>query len=564
MATTRAKKEVKHKQQFPPEEYTEKFTKSKGTNIKRRALNELNNPDVVCMLGGKPQYIHSTAAYFRAGLKTAENAMLTHLNNLVAEQQDKMKTMIEVINSEWQYKLDKAFKGTIPSFSDFQKFWNAHITQNEQPNEFMAKMAQLASLKEAKTKLSILQQTRDKARKSVKIHHNGAHTEASAKELQDKLSLFDFTVGLSSSGNQYSYGGVGKELEKEWNNIIQQSTEAVIKQLSDNNLEKLIDSVIDAQIQAYRNNTHVNYNLTHTEIGKIFEFISQGVYKNVFNNTDIDKKLVPRAYDMYIERIAAEAPGSGESVITDKGDSKVQFVDSIGTDVILEFVTSDKTGQNVDFTQSKIDLNTKNIDQFTSGLNSQSLDFSKLQLNVATYNNNSAAINSLINYVMANAFAFSGQVSVKYFKEIIVMFLAWMKVVVEIIGDTTLDKTPLAVRTFSTIYNTADLLNLFINIAPRDIFKYIRQKDLSDFYKASVPLANSMKNTLFASKKAALKTMGAGVSYEKLKNNTEKPKGSIVPSVSQCLDDIYNAFIQVRPSINASFLIKLNNLHSTF
>lgn len=568
MSVKRISKNTKKREQFPAEPYVPKFQKKQSTKIKRRALNELENPNVIMMLGGEPQYIHSTEAYFRAGLKTAEEQMLIHLDALVEEQQSLMRIKIAEINNIWKIKLQKAFGDVLPTFSDFKQFWEAHITQNPHPNEFMSKLAQLAKLKEAKVKLAVLKQKKDKARQSVKNGFNNQHTELSAKALEDKLSMFDFRVGLSKNQKTYTYGGEGKKLESAWEEIVKSSTEEVIKWLFNNQqFIHITDSLIDAQIEAYKNNKKDNLKLEHTQIGKIFEHMTEGVYKNVINNPKFNDKVVPLVADLAFQRVAAEQEGSGKSTTTYKADTNVQFINNISGEVILEFLTSDKTGQSVDFSQNKIDLETKNVDQFTATIESKTFDFSQLGLNINAYERNKQMIDNLIQYVLANGYAFSGRVSIVNFKELIVMFLAWMKVVSEIIGgESSMNDTPLAIRSFNTIYNTADVLNLFIDIAPKDIMKYINKSLLGDFYKSSPPLANSLKNILFHSKALTLTELGGNVSYGNIKNFTGSFKNNKdnIKTVSEYLQDIYSNFMQVKPVLKTSFLIKFKNLQATF
>ena len=140
-----------------PAHDTNRLKKSVGTNIKARALAELDNPSVIVALGGGNQYVHSTEAYFRRGLSTAIKRMNLHLEALVQEQQQKMRDLIVKIDAEWNIKLSQAFgPDTFKSFAEFKKFWDAQIVHNPNPNDFMRKMQHLVELKKIKTILGAL------------------------------------------------------------------------------------------------------------------------------------------------------------------------------------------------------------------------------------------------------------------------------------------------------------------------------------------------------------------------------------------------------------------------
>ena len=106
----------------------------------------------------------------------------------------------------------------------------------------------------------------------------------------------------------------------------------------------------------------------------------------------------------------------------------------------------------------------------------------------------------------------------------IVLYAAWLKILTEIVGDSTIEDTPLAIRTANTIYNTADLIRLFINLDVKGMLynegeNLVVKSMLDSFYAPSDPLSADSKDSLFISKRLALKRLGNNISYETLKEH---------------------------------------------
>lgn len=545
-----------------PARDVKKIKKSAGTNIKARALAELSDPNVIVMLGGTPQYIHSTEEYFRQGLDTAIKRMTLHLEALVQEQQAKMRDLIERINTEWRTKLSNAFgPDTFPTFADFKKFWDAQIVHNPNPNEFMRQMQDLVELKKLKTKIGAMEYKKEQVKKSLAA---GGRTALDEKKMQDALSMFGISVSRVERGGKqiFRYGGNAVP----WQRAEEEATQRLVDKIFDPNKGLLIhvSAAVDKVIDDFKNGKISKIKFDHAAIGSLFEALSEGYYQDIMKNPKTHEAL-----DMNITRVAAELASNKDKhdVKTFKADSKIELLS--GDEVVMEFFVSDKTGQALDWNQvsqtKTVDLKTRTIDQFTAAINSATLDFSHFELKgVESFTNNQHEINSLINYVIANSFAFAGRVSVVQFKEILVLYAAWMKIIAEIVGDEDISNTPLAIRTLNGLYSTADVLQLFVNIAPRDMHTYLNNKMFASFYKSDSKLSNRLKNQLFQSKKLTMQHNRRTMSYEDLKNSTYVSSNSAetVPSIKDLLENI-NATIQKNwPAIKGSYLIKLNNLKS--
>lgn len=545
-----------------PAQDIKKFKKSAGTNIKARAIAELSDPNVIVTLGGSPQYIHSTEVYFRQGLDTAIKRMTLHLEALVQEQQARMRDLIARIDAEWKTKLSSAFgPDTFPTFADFKKFWDAQIVHNPNPNEFMRQMQDLVELKKLKTKIGAMEYKKEQVKKSLA---SGGRTALDEKKMQDALSMFGVSVSRVERGGKqvFRYGGNAVP----WQRAEEEATQRIVDKLFDPNKGLLIhvSAAVDKVIDDFKEGKISKIKFDHAAIGSLFEALSEGYYTDIMKNPKTHEAL-----DMSITRVAAElAQNEGRhNVKTFKADSKIELL--AGDEVVLEFLVSDKTGQSLDWNQvsqtKSVDLKTRTIDQFTASINSATLDFSNFELeNVQSFNNNKQEINSLINYVIANGFAFAGQVSVVQFKEILVLYAAWMKIISEVVGDEDIANTPLAVRTLSGLYSTADILQLFVNIAPRDMHTYLNNKMFASFYKSDSKLSNRLKNELFRSKKITMRHNQDTMSYEELKRSTyvSNNPAEAMSSIQNLLESINASVKKNWPAIKGSYLIKLNNLKS--
>lgn len=538
-----------------------RIKKSPGTRIKARALNELSDPAVVVSLGGGNQYVHSTEAYFRQGLSTAIKRMNLHLEALVQEQQQKMQELIVLIDSEWNTKLTNAFgPDTFKSFAEFKKFWDGQMVKNPNPNDFMRKMQHLVELKKIKTLIGAMEY---KKRQIEQTLASGGRSQSDLEKMRGALQPFGVEINIKHRTDKdvFEYGGTATT----WKQMMQETTQKVVDQVFDKNsgLFFSISNAVDKTFNDFKNGITSKIEIDHAAIGSLFEALSAGVYKDILRNPKTDQVL-----DMQITRVAAEIVNNQEGKNNKdksnhkfKADSKIELL--ADGEVILEFFTSDKTGQSIDWTQASsekaVNLNTRTIDQFTAAIESKTLNFSKFEIdNVDSFNANKDEIQKLINYVIANGFAFAGRVSIVQFKEILVLYAAWLKIIMEIVGDVDISEMPLAIRTLQGLYSTADVLRLFVNITPQQMHTYLNNSMFKSFYKSDTKLSNRLKNKLFASKKRTLAYHKINRSYLDLKNDTYSD--GIVPSIADMLGRINVAVSQNWPAMQGSYLIKLNNL----
>ena len=372
-----------------PSHDVKKFKKSAGTNIKARALKELDNPGTLLILGGGNQYIHSTEAYFRRGLKTAIMRMNMHLEALVQEQQKFMRQLIIQINEEWKNKLDNAFGSDVfPTFAEFKKFWDSQIVHNPDPNDFMRRMQYLVELKNLKTKLGAFEYKKNQVLRSLET---GGRTNMDVFKMQQALLPFDVRVSVKERAGQniFQYSGMEPGTDpanKQWQAAILEACKNITEQLFDpqKGIYKHVSPAVDKAIQSYKNGGSDKIEFDHANIGHLFEALSEGLYADIVKNPKTQE-----AMSLRIDRVAAEFLNDGKNNKTYKPDSKIALL--VGNDVVLEFLASDKTGQSIDWQQAandkRIDLNTRTVDQFTAVIESNTLDLSLISLKILEIDN---------------------------------------------------------------------------------------------------------------------------------------------------------------------------------
>lgn len=512
--------------------------RSNKTKIRPGALSEIGDIGTVYILGGNPTYIHSRTEYFKTGLNIATHAFNKMLDKMIQEQKSVMMQKAHNIDQMWKAKLQRAFGKSIPSFSDFQYWWERAIMNEENPSEFFSRLEPLLKLKEAKVRKNALDKMRSEIRESLNKKEY-LTAEQKAAQMEDALAPYHMTVSVNTKQNTMSYSGLGKELEKEWERIIKENTKLALLNPNDNIDAEVLKSLSDARLKELTEGK----NIKDTTIGNLFELRSVGIYKNIQNDLP---GLEDRIISLIVENVAGEKTGQDTKKF--KADSKIAI--ALDGEVVFDFFVSDKASQTVarglkDMTEAPI------IEQFVASLNSESLDFTKYGISSSALYADNSLMQRIFNYVFTNYAALN--INIRDFKESVVLYAAWLKICSEIIGEVGLKSTPMAVRTLNTIYNTADLLRLFINLDTYDMFKYLRKSDLeSGFFAKNYKLTPIQKQSIFIEKKLALLNMADDketVNYQSLYNN------SLLQNYLRSI----GANIK-RPALHTSFIIKLTNL----
>lgn len=512
---------------------------SSKTKIRSSALNELNDISVIYILGGKPTYIHSRQAYFEAGLKTASVAFEQMLARLIEEQKSIMQQKAIWINKAWELKLNKAFGTSIPTFKEFKKWWEIAVMNEQNPSDLFNRLVPLLKLKEAQTRKNVLEYLKSTIRKSLKGETN---TNIRLQKMREALAPYSISVNIQKNGT-FSYD---KTLEHIWLEIIKKSAEQAWLKPGDALDEQALLDFTEKQINNLIKGGDIIPNAT--DIGNLFEARSIGIWENIQNNiSGLEDKII----SLIIENVAAEKHKLDSTKY--KADSNIKI--ALDGDIVMDFLTSDKSGQTLEFGLDDM-VNAPIIEQFTASLESSTLDFSHFGIDSSTLRADNNLMQKIFNYVYSNYAAHN--INIDDFKENIVLYAAWLKICSEIVGDTSIKQTPLAIRTMKTLYNTADLLNVFVDISAKEMLKFLNQSKIKDFYKKGITLNGIDKDMLFIEKKLAImssfgnklqENSSSSVNYLSLYNNVR---------INRALQEL-QATIK-KPSLHTSFIIKLTNM----
>jgi hypothetical protein len=164
---------------------------------------------------------------------------------------------------------------------------------------------------------------------------------------------------------------------------------------------------------------------------------------------------------------------------------KADSFDILNWGAKISFFSTIKTGEGFDYASQK-NPNAR-LSRFTASLSSSNLDFSKINEHVESevYARDSKELTALFQYVLRNGVAFNAASHISNFQYMIAAYFAWLKILIEIIGNPYSQYTvPIALKMFKDIYNTADIIRLFIGISPLDILnsKFINMTELKNHF----------------------------------------------------------------------------------
>lgn len=538
-------------------------------DVKPRALTELNNPDVIYWMGGHPTYVHSNVKTFQAGIKTATTQMSKFLNKMVQNQQNVLKGAKVFINKEWTKNLNALGL----TWQEFEAWWEK-VLYKEPPQgqnkyfEFLALLRNIKHLQAAQRKIQDIKN----------------ETKNNPKKRAEELLKYGFITSLND------VSGVGSRTRYVNTAAIKQIEAALkvsISQLySDTEILNFMAQIGDKTAKAILSGANTYpVSISSTVIGKLQEFlepklqdigteITAQVIDNLSNNDRIGAQQSVQTHGakqgIVSVQIAAETSKGKLNTHLNKAD--MYDVVTLG-DVSIEFLSSLKTGAMFDYTSQIANEsglpNIPIIRQFTATIAAKNGDFSTVNQHIQNqdYNIDGSHIRALINYVMRNSVAFKGvsgansKSTTQPFKEMIVAYLAWLKIVAELIGDpNNTTSIPIAIRNMEKIYNTADIIALFINMSdPLDIFtighSLVNISAAKNFYSfkwsevENAPSPASERMKLYGIKRDALIN----------KNNKISTYKGLYNEISSTLKNLFWNTLQI-PEISTWYQIKLDNL----
>ena len=537
--------------------------------VRSRAIQELQNPNTVFILGGEPTYIHSTEAYWLAGLRTAQKEMSKMLSRLVTEQKSKMNNKIAHIDSKWRENLDIL---GLKTFQEFQHIWEDSYKEygEKQQSEYFQILSYLEEVRKLHSHLIAVEELKDSNINKLSQRERG-------KRLIE-YGFIDSSDDIVGSGANIRYKDTTrmKQIEKDYRTLLktivdssafkalaQSTKDAVTKQM------KFLKSGIPTHIAA-------------SAIGKLQEELEALVFghsqqdidkiSNAVLNDPGDGSLVKNTLNqlgmtkesLHSYNIAGENYGNKGRLST--GTFKADSFDVLSLDKSISFFSTMKTGEVFNYLKDEYKENPV-IRRFTATIESSSMDFSHINQHVKStvYEADKRKIQLLANYVLRNGAAFGHNAKIQDVRDMLVSYLVWLKLLTEIIGNPDSDEfIPIALKMFTKIYNTADIIRIFLDFDGINILSsgFVNKEHLKDFYSLSFSKNNN--KSVFSGHAQELYSVKRAAIYNLLGEGNEANYNNITYSnlyreISSYLKNLAIAS-QKLPTISTYLQVKVNNI----
>lgn len=459
-----------------------------GHKVKKRAFKDLYNPKTIYILGGEPTYIHSSDVYWQAGLQTAETTFRKHLYKLGNEQRMKMRQKISYIDEQWKKNLEIVGMNWEEFRNAYKKSYNEFGAEN-QPEYWEA----LIGLRDAKTALTIQEALESKKTGSVQQTRSNFETMG--------FQVADGDIRGEKTARRYADSSVVKKIDR-----------AVDEGLKKVYHSPLFKDMTQGQIAAlekalgYQPTTNTKATKLAAVIGLLQEAVESKVFEVGSTETKaildaIQKANTNETFDEFVDSIirgnnnplqtiliSGEGGHRGEEY--SKLDNKVNKADSF--DILnlsgkqIHFFSTMKTGQIYNWSRKyAANKPTPVMNRFNATLETSSLNFQDSADQSPIHKGQADKVQALMNYVYRNAAAGASSKDIEHFRDMTVSYLGWLKLLTEIVGNPSNDfMIPIALKMFDEIYNTADIIRLFVDMDDMDLFKknYINKTNLKDFY----------------------------------------------------------------------------------
>ena len=503
-------------------EYIKTSIGATSQTIKNRAILELSNPSTVYILGGYPTYVHTETVYFDAGLKVANEEINRMLYDTVRAQKAYIESKISYINQAWEALLRPLGFGADGGspFDDFKAFYDKIASNSEEEqNEYFRRLQLIQRLRTAADLFK--EGTMDELKKQI-ARSGSAPTPQDVSRIISECflplgmpELQTVEIKVRGSGLQIANKAeIEKQLKShakqlfkegcEWalssRQDVQEKVQDIAKefvmilgkdfanQFKNNPLDAPIDKAVESALDTIK--TKIGYLFESLMIGS-FEYMERtDLYTTLTDASgqQIERKLIQVVSSLHNERVLIDGKPVDNTKV--KADSQLYFEFNTGG---LAFLVSDKTGQTVNVSpDGKLMAQEHFSGSVGATLNRQGQPFGDKVFSPSVFNPQQGEdLTKLMNYVLLNAsyhaYNHSTAESIKEFKYALVCFLAWLQSAVSIIGAPDSDsEIPLAVRTQRTIYNTADILQKFITLSPKDILTHIGERGYWSFLSADI------------------------------------------------------------------------------
>lgn len=471
---------------------------------------ELQDENVIMMLGEEPVYIHSHETNFKTGLNTVWDRLKSQYDKVRYNAIDRANKVADEIKKQEDKLVNYINKQSNTKYNiyDVIKLFN-ESDKNFGDDGVSELFKQLNYLKEWLTLLN-LGKTDKGWDAFIKQENTGLYCKIEGA-YQKIMELSDEILKINKG----------------------YLTEVAIKQIEwmRDNLGKRLDT----------GKSPVGF--MHMGTGKIIEVIDE----------NIKKKLVNTAVEYTLLNSAQEAKDKAKGISyverEGTGSQKIDNVIVIDKDIIV--YTTDKTGRVIradgksmpsaelgDFTEKTFNATSKSSNLFNSERQVVELNLEEL-----------GDVN-LLKYVAVNSTYFNSFPRATQARIMIAAMYYWNRIFVEIIGKPKSGKYPTFIRNFGEYYRVIDLLNYIIQKGQSGDGSEVMDKDVVTGADKFVNRKKSFPKSFYNKKSIAIRKIISNVSktlnYETLKKELK----SNLPK-------------KVNLSINLAFKIALNNLGVT-
>ena len=483
---------------------------------------ELQDPNIVMMLGEEPVYIHSHKTNFEMGLNTIWSRLKSQYDKVRYTAIDRANKVADEIKKQ-EDKLVKYINkesNTKYNIYDVIKLFN-ESDKNFGDDGISELFKQLNYLKEWLTLLN-LGKTNKEWDAFIKQENTGLYCKIEGAyqkimELSDKILKINkgYLTEVAIKQIEWMRDNLGKRLDTDKSPVgfMHMATGKVIEVIDENIKKKLV-------------NTAVEYRLLNSA--------QEAEHKSKTKSKD-----KPKAKAKGIDYVEREGTGS----------QKIDNVILIDKDIIV--YTTDKTGRVVradgksmpsaelgDFTEKTFNATSKSSNLFNSERQVVELNLEEL-----------GDVN-LLKYVAENSTYFNNFPRATQARTMIAAMYYWNRIFVEIIGKPESGKYPTFIRNFGEYYRVIDLLNYIIKKGQVGDGSEVMDKDIVTGADKFINRKKNFPKYFYNKKSMAIRRIISNgtepLNYETLK----KELSSNLPR-------------KVNLSINLAFKIALNNLRVT-
>lgn len=420
------------------------------------AINELNDPDTIYLLGGNPTYLHSRKIYFEAGYAKALSMLENFLRDVCQQVRERINQILPELDRRLKEVIGFLMGDENIPFEEFAKFWEENIEpyKNNWPEGEKAENIWL---------ISQLYQFKIRLSKLWAITNN--RQTVSGKKALIKAGILEATWGdidgAIPKGLRLKDSAEYRDQAKQIMQKMYQKLQSLSTVINERWVDLTIQSLQTGEANA---KTLMDRLLTHGEVGTIYETLRIGV-----------ERLLDSGIKMFIENVSEERQkglgsnkGATSKEVHNPSDSRYTFTNTQGMQITL--TTSDKTGAQywLDANKSNKELTTL-YDVFGASFSSAHLDYFSKQIagGIARTNNQTEQDhwNATISYILKNTTYWNR--SLTEVSETIIGIFGWLSILSKVVGaeDVQTKDMPLVTNNWGVLHSIPDILRYLLRLS---------------------------------------------------------------------------------------------------